>query len=105
MEQERLRILPFYTGDMTLDEALKNPKSVRLLWLEILLNGQIPWENYLHQTEVKAAYEKACLWYGHFKTMVEGHAGRRSLEARRGKIDPREYRRFLEVLNFVSGRS
>jgi hypothetical protein len=105
MEQERLRILPFYTGDMTLDEVLKNPKSVRLLWLEILLNGEIPWENYLHQPEVKAAYEKACLWYGHFKTMIEGHTGRRPLDARRGKIDPREYRRFLEVLNFVSGRS
>jgi hypothetical protein len=104
MKQEPLKILPFYTGDTTLDEALKNPRSVRLLWLEILFNGQIPWENHLHQIP-KAAYEKACLWYGHFKTMIEGHIGKRDLDAMRGEIDMREYRRFQEVLRFVSCRS
>jgi len=98
-----------------LEKILKNPKSISLLWLEILFNDKIQWENHLNQPEVKAAYEKACLWYVHFKTMVEGHTGRKPLEIRMGhdprrarcpceeKIDDREYRRFLEALNFVAG--
>jgi hypothetical protein len=100
--QHPFRIIPYYTGDETLEEILKNPKSVGLLWLEILLNDEILWENYLNRPEIKSAYEKACVWYAHFKTMIEGHAGRKPLEVRMGKIDDREYRRFLEALNFVS---
>jgi len=102
LDQSKLRIIPFYTGDETLDAALVNPKSLRLLWLEILFNGQIPWEKYLERSEVNIAYEKACAWYSQFKTMVEGYAGKRSLPLRKGNVDMREYRTFLEVLNFVS---
>ena len=101
--QPPFRVIPYYTGDKTLEDVLKSPKSVSLLWLEILLNDGIPWENHLKRPEVKAAYEKACIWYAHFKTMIEGHAGRKPLEIRTGKIDDREYRRFLEALNFVAG--
>ena len=58
---------------------------------------------HLHDPRVNAAYDKACIWYGHFKTMVSGHAGRRPLEARKGEIDTREYRKFQKALIFVSG--
>ena len=102
MVRSKLRIIPFYTGDESLEAALVNPKSLRLLWLEILINESIPWEEYLDRSEVNVAYEKACAWHGQFKTMVEGHAGRRSLPLRKGNVDMREYRTFLEVLNFVS---
>lgn len=105
MATENLRIIPFYTGDQTLEAALLNPKSVRLLWLEILLNGDFHWKGSLDRPEVKTAYEKACVWYAQYKTMVEGHSGKKELEARRGEIDMREYRTFQEALNFVSGRS
>ena len=97
-----LRVIPYYTGDETLEEILQRPKSVSLLWLEILFNDKISWEKHLDQTEVKVAYEKACVWYAHFKTMIDGHVGRNPLAIRTGKIDNREYRRFLEALNFVS---
>lgn len=105
MDRSRLRMIPYYTGDATLEAALTNPKSLRLLWLEILLNGEVPWEEYLDRSEVSVAYEKACAWYSQFKTMIEGHAGKRSLPLRRGKVDMREYRILLEALNFVASRS
>jgi len=97
------RVIPYYTGDTTLEEILKSPKSVSVLWLEILFNDEIVWKDYLTLPEVKAAYEKACVWYTHFKTMVSGHTGRKPLEIQTGSIDDREYRRFLEALNFVAG--
>ena len=102
MNQVKLRIIPSYTGDETRGECLKHPKSVGLLWLEILLNGEIPWENYLDRREVKAAYEKACVGYGHFKTMIQGYTGRKPLNPLPGEIDEREHRRFLEALNLVA---
>jgi hypothetical protein len=37
--------------------------------------------------------------------MVEVHSGKKTLERRSGEVDMREYRTFLEALNFVSGRS
>lgn len=101
MVRSKLRIIPFYTRDESLEAALVNPKSLRLLWLEILINESIPWEEYLDRSEVSVAYEKACAWYSQFKTMVEGHAGKRSLPLRKGNVDMREYRTFLEALNFV----
>lgn len=102
MNHSKLRIIPFYTGDESLEVVFANSKSLRLLWLEILINESIPWEEYLDRSEVSVAYEKACAWYSQFKTMVEGHAGKRSLPLRKGNVDMREYRTFLEVLNFVS---
>ena len=105
MFKEKLRIIPFYTGDVTLEEALRNKKGLSMLWLEILLNDRISWELYLEVPEIRIAYDKACLWYGNFKTMIDGFIGRRPLELRKGKIDDREYRKFLEAINFVAGRS
>jgi len=103
--KERFLILPYYTGEETLEGVLKNPRYLRLLWLEVLLNGEIPWKAYLDRPEVRTAYEKACVWYTHFKTMVQTHTRRPPLETRSGRIDLREYRKFLEALNFVSTQS
>lgn len=97
-----LRIIPFYTGDQTLEDSLRHPASLKLLWLEILLNGDFPWENYRHFPEVEAAYEKACIWYGHYKTMIDGHIGRIPLETKAGEIDEKEIRTFQEAINFAS---
>ena len=103
MVKEHLRIIPCYTGDKTLDEVLRNKKSLKMLWLEILLNDHILWESYLNVPEVKIAYDKACVWYSNFKTMIDGAVGRKPLRKTTGKIDDREYRKFLEALNFVTG--
>ncbi len=97
-----LRILPFYTGVHAVEAALEDPQSRRLLWLEILLNGDVPWEDYRKWPEVEVAYEKACTWYGHYKTMIDGLIGRPPLEHRAGKIDAREIRTFQEAIYFVS---
>jgi hypothetical protein len=35
--------------------------------------------------------------------MVDWSVKRKSLREQKGEIDEREYRKFLEVLNFVSG--
>lgn len=98
----RLRILPYYTGYVSLEEALRDSRGVGLLWLEILFNPDVVWQDYLHRPEVRSAYDKACVWYSHFKTMIEGRTGRPPLPPRAGEIDMREHRRFLEALQFVA---
>lgn len=72
-----------------------------LLWLEILVNDGIPWEDYLHILEINNAYQKACIWYTNFKTMLNTVVKRKPLLNINGKVDDREYRKFVEVLNFV----
>lgn len=101
--EKRLRVIPFYTGDEMMDDVLRHPSSLKLLWIEILLNRDFPWNAYLGRPEVRAAHEKACIWYGRFKTMVDSRIGGSSLEAKRGKIDEKEYRKLVEALNFVAG--
>lgn len=97
-----LRLLPYYTGVKTLDEALKDKRSRGMLWLEILLNDKIEWERLFDITEVKSAYDKACLWYGSFSGLIGGFIDRKPLRRKKGKVDLREYRKLIEALNFVS---
>ena len=99
---ETLKIIPYYTGKKDLKEILKDRKSLSMLWLEILFNDSLNWHGYLDAEEIKIAYEKSCIWYGHFKNLIESSIKRRPLEVKKGKIDDRELRRFLEALNFVS---
>jgi len=73
-----------------------------ILWLEILLNDDIDWEGYLDIEKVRVAYNKACIWYSNFKTMIENYTGRKPLKIKKDRIDEREYRKFLEALNFVT---
>ena len=100
-----LRILPHYTGDRDLSQALAHSHGRELLWLEILLNGDFPWQAHLTDPAVRAAYDKACLWYSHFATMIGGRIKRPPLEPRTGVLDMREHRRFLEALEFAAHRS
>ncbi|MBI4715052.1 MAG: hypothetical protein HY760_03795 [Nitrospirae bacterium] len=69
------------------------------------MNGNVPWEDYLDRPGIRDSYDKACLWSGHFKTMIEGHIRRGPLPVKPGEIDPREYRKFQEALSFVSDRT
>ncbi len=98
----KLKIIPYYTGKKNLEEILGDKKSLSLLWLEILLNDSFDWERFLNIEEVKSAYEKACIWYGNFSNLIENYIKRKPLEIKKGKIDNREYRKFLEALNFVA---
>lgn len=99
---DKLRLIPFYTKKENLEDALKDKKALNLLWLEILFNDSVDWERFLGIKEIKEAYEKACIWYWNFKTLIEGCTYRKPLKKIKGKVDIREYRKFIEALNFVS---
>lgn len=103
--QDKLKIIPYYTGVETLEDAIRLPMARKLLWLEILFNDELNWKGRLDVKEIKESYEKACDWYGSFKTIIEGHTKRKPLDEGKGRIDYREYRRFMEALNFVSTHS
>jgi hypothetical protein len=95
-------LIPYYTGLDSLEDVLREPRARGLLWLEILFNDQVPWEDYLDKPEIQSAYQKACIWYSHFKTMVLYSTRRKPLKTKTGPIDEKDYRKFLEALNFVS---
>jgi len=97
-----LKVVPYYTGKDTLEEILEDKRSRDILWLEILLNDNINWEKELNNEELRKSYEKACVWYTNFKTMVEGHIKRKPLKTIKGNFDKREYRKFIEAISFVS---
>lgn len=98
-----LKIIPFYTGKKTLSHALKDKKSRDMLWLEILFNDEVDWEKEMaHDENVKTAYRKACAWYGKFKTIMDAVVKRKPLSPQKGTIEEKEYRKFMEVVNFVS---
>ncbi|HEX9757928.1 MAG TPA: hypothetical protein VGB26_09015 [Nitrospiria bacterium] len=56
----------------------------------------------MDKPEIQSAYQKACIWYSHFKTMVLYSTRRKPLKTKTGPIDEKDYRKFLEALNFVS---
>lgn len=98
---QKLKIIPYYTGKEFLEEALKDKRSLNLLWLEILLNDTINWKRYLFNKEIRLAYEKASVWYSNFKSIVESYLHRKPLKIKKERINSGDYRRFLEALNFV----
>ena len=96
-----LRILPAYTGAATIDEALRDPRAARLLWLEPLVNDRLdlgPWRG---RTEVEEAYKKACRWYTTYRSLIEALLPRVPLPAEPGPVDSRDYRLFAEAIRFV----
>lgn len=99
--EEKLKIIPFYTGKTLLQDIISNRRDREILWLEILFNDTINWEDY-DNPFVKEAYDKASIWYWNFKTLIDNLVKRKPLFFREGKPDLREYRRFLEVINFVT---
>jgi hypothetical protein len=96
--KNRLKIIPKYTGCETLEAAVKNRQAKELLWLEILLNDGINWQ----KKAPKAQFNKARLWFTHFKTLITGLTHRRSLKPISGKLDYRDYRKFIKGLVLVS---
>lgn len=99
--QNQFTILTTYTGVKTIDEAVHNKNGLKLLWLEILFNDSIDWESYLEIPAIRTAYDKAAIWYSHFRNMVEQVKIRKPLRKTKGQWDQKEYRRFVEVLNFL----
>ena len=100
MVKTKLKIIPYYTGKETLEEALKDNKSSSLLWLEILFNDDVYWKG-ISSPLVKKAYVAACVWYHNFKSLIDSCIKRKPLEFKRGKINSAEVRKFQEALNFA----
>jgi hypothetical protein len=97
-----LKLLPAYTGAMTLEEAVHDARSARLLWLEILVNDRLdlsPWSDHV---AVQEAYRKACRWYTCYRSLLQSLLSRNPLPHEPGPIDPREHRTFVEALRFVA---
>ena len=99
-QKTKLKVIPYYTGKKTLEEAVKDDKSKSLLWLEILFNDDIYWKG-IRRPFVREAYRKSCVWYYNFKSLIDSCIKRKPLELRKGKIDPASCRLFQEALNFV----
>ena len=101
-ESRPLKILSAYTGAASLEEALADPRGVRLLWLEILVNDQIDLTPWRGREEVREAYVKSCRWYHTYRSLIDSLVGRSPLPYEPGAVDPRDYRVFAEVLQFVA---
>jgi hypothetical protein len=97
-----LRLLPAYTGVVSLGAAFQDRRAARLLWLEILVNDRLDLGPWWDHPEVPAAYSKACRWFTTYRHLVEGLIHRNPLPRDPGPIDPREYRTFAEALRFAS---
>lgn len=97
-----LKLLPTYTRVTTLEEALKDPRSLRVLWLEILFNDGLDASRILEHPIGREAYQKACRWYTAYRSLIQAAVGRSPLPQDTGPIDQREYHTFVEALHFVS---
>lgn len=100
MGKQKLKIIPYYTGKETLEEALKDNKSASLLWLEILFNDDVYWKE-ISSPFVRKAYVAACVWYHTFRSLIDSCIKRQPLEFMQGKIDSAGVRKFQEALNFA----
>jgi hypothetical protein len=97
-----LRVLSGYTGAASLEEALQDPRGVRLLWLEILVNDRLNLEPWMNRPEVQEAYAKACRWYTTYRSLISAVLVRAPLPRQPGPVDFREYRVFAEALRFAA---
>jgi hypothetical protein len=94
--------LEAYTGATSIEEALRDERAVRLLWLEILFNDALDLTAWRDRPEVIAAYVKACRWYTAYRTLVDSLVLRSPLPADNGPTDPKDFRVFAEALRFVA---
>ncbi|HJU04893.1 MAG TPA: hypothetical protein VJ692_07035 [Nitrospiraceae bacterium] len=97
-----LKLLPAYTGAVALEEVLLNPRAMRILWLEILINDRVDVSPYWDRADVRDAYQKACRWYTAYRTLIHSLLSREPLPVDPTPIDAREYRTFAEALRFVA---
>ena len=97
-----MKLMPAYTGLSTLEEILENPRALRLLWLEILVNEHLDISPWQHHPAVQQAYEKACQWFNAYKSLIDSMIARDPLPHNPHPIDFREYRVFAEALRFAT---
>jgi len=97
-----MKLLPAYTGLDTIDEVLENPRALRLLWLEILVNEHLDISPHQHHPAVRQAYGKACQWFTAYKSLIDSMITRHPLPHNPQPIDFREYRVFAEALRFAT---
>ena len=98
----RLLLLPSYTSVGTIHDALADPRAARLLWLEILVNDRLDLSAWEHHALIQDAYQKACRWYTVYKSLIESLLPRRPLPSNPGPVDQREYRTFIEAIQFAA---
>jgi hypothetical protein len=91
-----------YTGATSIENALRDERAVRLLWLEILVNDALDLTPWRDRPEVIAAYTKACRWYTTYRTLVSSLITRTPLPTDTGPTDPKDFRVFAEALRFVA---
>jgi hypothetical protein len=96
------KLLHAYTGAVSIEEVLQNPRAARLLWLEILVNEELDLTAWPHHPKVQEAFQKACRWYTEYRTLVSALTSRTPLPPNPGPIDDRDYRTFAEALRFVA---
>lgn len=87
---------------VSVEDALKDDRARRLLWLEILVNDALDLTPWSERTDVQAAHAKACRWYTTYRTLINSLITRAPLPADPGPTDPRDYRLFAEALRFVA---
>ena len=97
-----IKLLPAYTGLSTIDEILENPRALRLLWLETLVNEHLDISPWQHHPAVQQAYEKACQWFTTYRSLINSMIARHPLPHNSQPIDFREYRVFAEALQFAT---
>jgi hypothetical protein len=97
-----MKLLPAYTGLSTIDEVLENPRAIRLLWLEILVNEHLDISPWQHHPAVQQAYGKACQWFTAYKSLIDSMIVRHPLPHNPQPIDFRDYRVFAEALQFAT---
>jgi len=99
-----MKLVPAYTGLNTIDEVLENPRAVRLLWLEILVNEHLDLSLWQHHLAVQQAYGKACQWFTAYKSLIDSMIARHPLPYNPQPIDFRDYRVFAEALRFATAQ-
>lgn len=105
VKPDGMRILTAYTGAVSLQEALQDPRASRLLWLEILVNDELDLGSYRDHPVVDSAYTKACLWYTTYRRTIDSFLTRQPLPAVHGRVDQREFRTFLEAVRFAASHA
>lgn len=100
-----MKLMPAYTGLRTLEGVLGNPRAVRLLWLEILVNEHLDLAPWKHHPDVQQAHEKACQWFTAYKSLIISIIARHPLPHNSQSIDFREYRVFAEALRFATAHA
>ena len=75
----KLKLLPAYAGVGSIEDALRMPRALRLLWLEILVNERLDVRSWQHLPEVQEAYTKACRWYTSYRSVLNAILSREPL--------------------------